>query len=329
MGGCTVTQGYRGLLFTMVGPAGAGKNTVMREVIRTLPGLRQLPTATTRAMRPTEAEGREHYFIGVPEFTALRENGKLLEHQQVHGNWYGIARDPLEAALAAGETMIADIDMFGAQAARTNFPRNTVLIFIAPPSIPVLTSRMHERGESEAEIALRMLRVQGEMAFAPECDYVIVNDSLPQATSALLDIIAWEKRQMDTRLRAGSMAMLQYWVRTLVVHGGEIAISDSSRLPERSFAANTTPHIAALDAVRPLGIVPPIETLTTYRAGEDFLAPMLIEIESGRDMDICCYYYVVRLGERAPLAAGWRWQPIDEAGLAESLRLAVEGVAVV
>ena len=97
-----MSQVYRGLLFTMVGPAGAGKNTVMREAIRTLPGLRQLPTATTRAMRPTEAEGREHFFISVPEFTALRENGRLLEHQQVHGNWYGIARDPLEEALAAG-----------------------------------------------------------------------------------------------------------------------------------------------------------------------------------------------------------------------------------
>jgi guanylate kinase len=313
----------------MVGPAGAGKNTVMREAIRTLPGLRQLPTATTRAMRPTEAEGREHFFISVPEFTTLRENGRLLEHQQVHGNWYGIARDPLEVALATGETMIADIDMYGAQAARANFPRNTVLIFVAPPSMPVLASRMQERGESEAEIARRMLRVQGEMAFAPECDYVIVNDSLEQATAALLNIIAWEKRQHEARLMAGSMATLQYWVRTLVLCGGEIAVSDSLRLPERSFSASETPHLAALDVVQRLGIVPPSSALTTFRAGETFLPPVLIDIESAQGLDRCYYYYVVRLGERAPLAAGWRWQAIDEAGLAQSLRLAVGDLAAV
>lgn len=324
-----MAHGYRGLLFTMVGPAGAGKNTVMREAIRTLPGLRQLPTATTRAIRSTEQDGREHFFVSISEFTALRDTDKLLEHQEVHGNWYGIARDPLEAALMAGETLIADIDMYGAQAARANFPRNTVLIFVAPPSIPALASRMHERGESEAEIARRMLRVQGEMAFAPECDYVIVNDSLEQATESLLDIIAWEKRQIETRLMAGSMATLQYWVRTLVVHGDEIALSAANRLPESSFAASMTPHIAALDVLRPLGIVPPPQALTTFIAGEAFLPPVLIDIESASTSDRCCYYYVARLGERPPLAHGWRWEHIDQAGLAESLRLAVEAMVVV
>ena len=147
--------------------------------------------------------------------------------------------------------------------------------------------------------------------------------------SALLNIIAWERRQHDARLMAGSMATLQYWVRTLVLCGDQIAASDTLRVPERSFAASETPHLVALDVVQGMGIVPPPSALTNYRAGETFLPPVLIEIESAHGIDRCCYYYIVRLGERAPLAAGWRWAAIDEARLAQSLRLAVGDVAAV
>jgi guanylate kinase len=315
-----VSEVFPGLLFVMVGPAGAGKNTVMKGAIRALPGLRQLPTATTRAARANEQEGREHLFISEEQFHTLREQGRLLEHQVVHGNWYGIARDPLESAMRAGEMLIADIDMYGAQAARAAFPRNTVLVFVAPPSIPLLTSRMNERGESDVQIARRMLRVGQELAFAPECDDVIVNDSLEHATQLLLDIIARETRLQSARMAVVGLSQLVYIVRTLVVYGDEVATATAELLPEQGFDPSGFPHVIALENVRPLGLVPPVTTLTTYRPNEEFIPPVLIEIETVEGVERCIYYYVVRLGERAPLAQGWRWQPSDTLELEEPLR---------
>ncbi len=323
-----MAQVFGGLLFTLVGPAGAGKNTVMRQAIEALPGLRQLPTATTRAIRPTEQEGREHFFITVSEFMALRDAGKLLEQQIVHGNWYGIARDPLEAALGADEMMIADIDMFGAQAARTHFPHNTVLVFVAPPSIPILAARMYERGETPSEIARRMLRVQREMAFAPECDYIVVNDTLERATQSLLEIIAWEHSQHAARVAAASKPALQYRVRTLVTYGEFVAVSDSNHLPERIFDSSEVPHMAALDVLQPLGIAPPNTALTTHQEDGVFIPPALIDVEQSAQIDDCIYYYVVRLDDQETLAPGWKWQPMDQAGLREPIMQLVKSLVV-
>jgi guanylate kinase len=192
---------YSGLLFTMIGPAGAGKNAVMNGVLEQHAEARQFPTATTRARRDYETQGREHQFLSRAEFEAMIAQQALLEHQEVHGNWYGIPRHPLENALAHGALLFADIDMHGATIVRQAFPHNAILVFVAPPSLPVLAQRMRERGESEAEISRRLLRAPAEMTYAPQCDYIIINDTLKQSIAEMMEIVAWERKRQNAHLR--------------------------------------------------------------------------------------------------------------------------------
>jgi guanylate kinase len=196
----TVTDTKLGLLFVLIGPGGAGKNALMNEVISRLVGLRQLPTATTRPIRPNEQQGREHLFVDEVEFRRMARDGELLEWQEVHpGRFYGVPRATVEDALTAGEDLIADIEIAGAEILRANYPDNAILIFIAPPSMEVLRERMQERGENDAEIAKRMARAETEMGFRSRADYVIVNDVLGEAIDSLYRLISQAMEERDER----------------------------------------------------------------------------------------------------------------------------------
>jgi guanylate kinase len=186
----TVSTKYPGLVFTLVGPGGAGKNALMNAVLGRIADLRQLPTATTRPIRPMETDGREHLFVTTEEFHRMARDNELLEWQEVHpGRFYGIPRSTVENALHNGEYLIADIEIIGADILRRTFPANIILIFIAPPSMQILEDRMRARGENEEEITKRMNRAQIEMPFKEKCDYVIINDEMESAVDQLYDII--------------------------------------------------------------------------------------------------------------------------------------------
>ena len=149
-----------GIIFTLVGPGGAGKNTLMKRVIPQLDNLHQLATATTRDMRPGEQDGREHLFISRDTFNQWIEENRLLEYQEVHpGKFYGVPSEPLESALREGRNLIADIEIAGAQKIAEAYPLNTVLVFIAAP-LDALEQRMRERGESEDGVRERMNRAR-------------------------------------------------------------------------------------------------------------------------------------------------------------------------
>jgi guanylate kinase len=180
-----------GLLFVMVGPAGAGKNAIMNEVLRQLPDLRQLPTATTRPMRDTEEQGREHLFVNEAEFRKL----DLIESKTVHNHLYGTPRATIENAMRDGNDLIADIDVLGATDLHHAYPQNTVLVFVQPPSVDDLIKRMSIRGETQAEIDTRLKRVEMEMHFAPQCDYLITNyqNQLTQSSAILYGIVLAER----------------------------------------------------------------------------------------------------------------------------------------
>jgi guanylate kinase len=197
----TSEHGNWGLIFVLVGPPGAGKNTVMNRVLKDIPTLRQLATATTRTMRPTEQEGREHYFMGRDEFEQMIVSNALLEHQTIHGEFYGILRRPVEQAIAAESDIIADIDVYGAEALRTNFPENAVLVFVAPPSREALISRMQERGDGADEIEKRMERVDMEMSHLVDCDYLITNCDADDASDLLAAIVRAERSKREIRKR--------------------------------------------------------------------------------------------------------------------------------
>ena len=190
----------------MVGPAGAGKNTIMNEVLRQVADLHQLPTATTRPMRDTEQQGREHQFVSETEFQQM----DLIESQTVHNHLYGTPRMTIEAAMRDGRDLIADIEPLGASHLRAAFPHNTVLVFVQPPSVEDLITRMSIRGETQEEIDVRLQRVEMEMQYAPQCDYLITNfqDQLEQSSAILYGIVLAERsrRAMEQlRLKTPSL----------------------------------------------------------------------------------------------------------------------------
>jgi guanylate kinase len=195
-----------GLLFVMVGPAGAGKNAIMNEVLRQLPDLHQLPTATTRPMRDTEEQGREHLFVNEAEFRGL----DLIESQIVHNHLYGTPRATIEKAMHDGRDLIADIEVLGATYLHHAYPQNTVLVFVQPPSVNDLIKRMSIRGETQEEIDTRLKRVEMEMQYAPQCDYLITNyqDQLKESSAILYGIVLAERSRralQQLRIRTASL----------------------------------------------------------------------------------------------------------------------------
>lgn len=198
---------FRGLLFVLVGPGGVGKNTLMQQVLPEFSHLRQLPTATTRAARPGEQEGREHLFVSVDEFKRMIASKELIEHEEVHpGKFYGVPRRFVEKAFIAGEDLIADIEIAGAEKVYAAYPNNTVLIFVAPPSLNDLGERMAKRGETQTGIAERLARAEREMRFKERCEHVIVNDHLDKAAAKLAAIIRAERQERDARFLSVSPA---------------------------------------------------------------------------------------------------------------------------
>jgi guanylate kinase len=181
----------QGVLFILVGPAGVGKNTIMAQVMAALPQVRQLPTMTTRPMRPTEQQGREHYFVTAEEFRDLIDRQALIEYQEVYpGTFYGMPRQTLKEALNAHQKMMADIDVVGAGKIKAAYPEHVVVIFIAPPSVDDLEKRLRRRGHmSEAEIAERLDRAAFELGYPHQYDYRIINDTLERAVEGVARII--------------------------------------------------------------------------------------------------------------------------------------------
>jgi guanylate kinase len=190
-----------GVLFIMVGPAGAGKNTIMKRIIECNLPVRQMPTVTTRAMRPGEQEGREHFFVSIDKFNEMLAENALIEHQEVYpGSFYGTPRQQLYDLLNSGEKMIADIEVVGAFELKEAFPDNVVLIFIAPPSLEELERRIRERGNvSEEELGKRLKRAEWELSFRHRCDYQVVNDDFDLAVEEVTEIISNELERIETR----------------------------------------------------------------------------------------------------------------------------------
>lgn len=190
----TEQDSLTGVLFVLVGPAGVGKNTIMQHVMEKMPILHQLPTVTTRNIRPGEQEGREHFFVSLERFQQILAENGLIEHQEVYpGMFYGTPRKQLTEALANGERLIADIEVVGAGHLQEAFSNNTILIFVAPPTIADLEKRLRIRGNmSEQEIENRLKRATLEMPFAEKCDYRITNDTLDRSVGLVADIISQE-----------------------------------------------------------------------------------------------------------------------------------------
>jgi guanylate kinase len=189
----------KGLLLILSSPSGAGKSTLARMLMDWDPTTRFSISATTRAPRPGEQDGREYYFRTPAQFEDLVATGQMLEHATVFGNRYGSPRAPVEAAMAEGRDTLFDIDWQGGQQIRASaLGRDVVSVFVLPPSIAELDRRLRSRGQDSAEvIAGRMAKSESEISHWGEYDYVIVNDDIDVSFDALKSILQAERLRRD------------------------------------------------------------------------------------------------------------------------------------
>ena len=180
----------RGVCLVVSAPSGAGKGAITGALLASEPGLSFSVSATTRAPRPGEQEG-VHYLFRSPEaFAAMVGAGELLEWAEVFGHCYGTPRVPVEQALAAGRDVAFDVDWQGHRQLRAALPADVVSVFVLPPSLAALDSRLHGRaGDARAEIARRMAAARGEVAHWPEFDHAVVNERLQDAIEAVRSVL--------------------------------------------------------------------------------------------------------------------------------------------
>ncbi|KIZ47566.1 MULTISPECIES: guanylate kinase [Rhodopseudomonas] len=190
----------RGLMFVLSSPSGAGKTTLSRLLIARMSGLKMSVSATTRTKRPGEEEGRDYYFVDHPRFKAMTDNGELLEWANVFDNCYGTPRAPVEAALAAGEDVLFDIDWQGTQQLREKARDDVVSVFILPPSAADLEKRLHTRAQDSDEVIRgRMSRASHEMSHFAEYDYIVINHDLDEAFAEVQSILKAERLKRERR----------------------------------------------------------------------------------------------------------------------------------
>lgn len=169
----------RGLMFVLSSPSGAGKTTITRALLQNNPDLEISISATTRQKRPGEIDGQDYYFVDIPSFNAMVDNGEMLEHAKVFGNYYGTPRQPVEEALARGQDVIFDIDWQGTQQLREIARDDLVTLFLLPPSAKELERRLRARAQDNEEtIRHRMDKASDEMTHYSEYDYVLINNNV-------------------------------------------------------------------------------------------------------------------------------------------------------
>ena len=195
-------------LLVVSGPSGAGKDTVVKYLMEAHPEIEISVSATTRAMRPGEAEGVNYYYMTNAQFEEKLARGEILEHVNYCGKYYGTPKSEVDRRIAAGTTVVLVIEVVGAANIKRMYPEST-LVFILPPSMQELERRLRKRGtETEEKIIERTAQAREELKFAENYDYLIVNGALEKAVDDLRAVISAEKlrkvRQMTllNQLRA-------------------------------------------------------------------------------------------------------------------------------
>src|SRR4030043_151738 len=190
------------LLIVISGPSGVGKDAVLNGMKRRRYPLYYAVTATTRPRRESERDGVDYYFVSRADFEKMVERNELLEWANVYGNLYGVPSSQIKDALARGQDAVVKVDVQGAAAIKKIAPQ-AVFIFLAPPSMNDLESRLRQRRtESGVALELRMATAHEEMKQLPMFDYIVVNhkDGIEAALSQIEAIITAEKCRVHPRL---------------------------------------------------------------------------------------------------------------------------------
>jgi len=179
----------KGNVFIICAPSGAGKTSLVAELLRRDRSARLSVSHTTRAPRPGEQDGRDYHFVSRPVFEAMIGRGEFLESAEVHGNLYGTSQAWIDEQLARDVDIVLEIDWQGAQQVRRLIPE-AIGIFILPPSPETLRRRLIDRGQdSEAVIERRLQAARGEIAHLTEFDYVMINNNFDDAVEDLVSIV--------------------------------------------------------------------------------------------------------------------------------------------
>ncbi|MGZ5052618.1 MAG: guanylate kinase [Methylobacter sp.] len=178
-----------GKLYIISAPSGAGKTSLVKQLVGDLNDLTVSVSHTTRSMRPGEVHGQDYFFVSVAEFQAMQTQQAFLEHAQVFDNFYGTAQQTVEDNLKLGLDVILEIDWQGAEQIKKLLP-DSISIFILPPSTDVLLQRLRNRGQDGEDIIARRMRdAVTEMSHYHEFDYLVVNDVFEQALTELKSIV--------------------------------------------------------------------------------------------------------------------------------------------
>ncbi|MDY0205325.1 MAG: guanylate kinase [Pseudomonas sp.] len=188
-----------GTLYIVSAPSGAGKTSLVKALMDTMPRVRVSVSHTTRAMRPGEVDGVNYHFTPRETFVEMLKEGDFLEHAEVFGNMYGTSHSWVKETLAKGYDLILEIDWQGAQQVRKLVPE-AKSIFILPPTHKDLRQRLHNRGQDAADVIdLRMQQAIAEMSHYVEYDYIVINDDFATALQDLKAIFHCNQLLLDTQ----------------------------------------------------------------------------------------------------------------------------------
>jgi guanylate kinase len=195
-----LTSAYRRFVVVVSGPSGAGKSSFVKVLLDEGPELQYSVSATTRARRSHETDGRDYFFLSREEFTRRADAGEFVEWAHVHGEMYGTLRTQTDEALRQGKNVLLDVDVQGGKSVRQAYP-DGVFIFVLPPTLEALEARLRGRGtDSEERIRLRLENARREIPMAREYDYAVVNDDLAAASRKVLSIVWAETCKTSRRV---------------------------------------------------------------------------------------------------------------------------------
>ena len=208
----------RGIMLVLSSPSGAGKTTLTRNLLEQEENVALSVSVTTRPRRPSEIDGVHYLFRSKRQFEVMRDSDELLEWAEVHGNYYGTPREPVEQALSAGRDVLFDIDWQGTQQLYEKMPKDVVSVFVLPPSADELKMRLERRAEdSVGVISERLRNAAEEFRHWNEYDYILVNRDLDKSFTRLRSILTAE------RLKRVKMPNLEKFVDKLLADLKKIA----------------------------------------------------------------------------------------------------------